>query len=52
MVGIDGNHFRHVVLLIHGCIDTERIVGVGAYNDASRFVRLLVLESELVFVGY
>ena len=24
MVGIDGNHFHHVVVLIHGCIDTEQ----------------------------
>ena len=52
MVVIDGNHFYHVAVLIYCCIDTEGTVDVGAYNNVSRFVRLLVPESELVFAGY
>ena len=46
------NHFYHVVVLIHGSIGAEGTVGVGAYHDISRFVKLLVPESELVFAGY
>ena len=30
MVGIDGNRFHHVAALIHGHIDTEGAVGMGA----------------------
>ena len=50
MVGNASTTSQH--LFIHSCIHAEETVGMGTCHDVSRCVRLLILESVLVFAAY